>query len=295
MSDEPIVYLNGAFLPESQARLTVFDQGLQFGDGIYEVISATSGVLFKLDAHLDRLDMSLHATRILPKLSREDWRQAVIGMVRRSGLRDAAVKIIVTRGVQPPGTSDPRLCTPNVIMTAVPYIWLGNERQRREGIKLAISPLRGMSPDTLDPRYKHISRLQYQIMRIEALEAGYDDAAWMSADGHVQECPKSNLFMARGGTLYTPSEGILHGITRATILEIAAREGIPAVVGNLTAFDLYNAEEVFTCSTSGGALPVREVQGRPVRGPVPGSMTNRINEVYWRLRAEGWHGTPVHE
>jgi len=260
---------------------------------VYDVVSAWQGVLFRLDDHVERLVHSLHATRIQPKLSREDWRAAILETARRSGLRDATVKIVVTRGVPPPGSGDPRAAPPNVFMTAVPYIWLADEAQRRRGIRLQLAASRGMPNDTLDPRTKHISRLQYQLAKIEALDAGYDDLVWLSHAGWVQEAPKSNLFLVKGGTLYTPAEGVLQGITRLTFCELARELGLPLVVGNLAPFDLFVADEIFTCSTSGGALPVREVSGRPVMGPVPGPITARLDEAYWRIRREGRYGTPI--
>lgn len=293
MATAPEVYVNGRYLPAAEAHVSFFDWGFQFGDGVYEVISTWQGVMFRLDDYLDRLDASMHAARLDPGLTRGQWREAVIETTRRSGLRDAGTKIIVTRGAQPPGTSDLRACRPNVYMAATPYMFLGNEAQRTQGIRLMIAHQRGMPADTLDPRYKHISRLQYNLARIEAAEAGYDDLVWLAHDGSVEEAPRSNVFAVRAGTLYTPASGVLQGITRMTFCELARELGIPLEVRPLTAFDLFVADEVFTCSTSGAALPVREVSGRAVRGPVPGPITTRLQEAYWRIRAEGRHATRV--
>jgi len=293
MATTPEVYVNGRYLPAAEAHVSFFDWGFQFGDGVYEVISTWQGVMFRLDDYLDRLDASMHAARLDPGLTRSQWREAVIETTRRSGLRDAGTKIIVTRGAQPPGTTDLRACRPNVYMAATPYMFLGNEAQRTQGIRLMIAHQRGMPADTLDPRYKHISRLQYNLARIEAAEAGYDDLVWLAHDGSVEEAPRSNVFAVRAGTLYTPASGVLQGITRMTFCELARELGIPLQVRPLTAFDLFVADEVFTCSTSGAALPVREVSGRAVRGPVPGPITQRLQEAYWRIRAEGRHATRV--
>lgn len=288
----PPVYVNGEFLPPDRAHVSVFDQGVQMGDGVYEMISGVGRRLFRLDDHLDRLDASMHATRILPQLSRDDWRAAVVETAKRSGLDDVLVRIIVTRGIVRAGSGDPRDATPNVFMSPTPYASLGNERQKREGIRLSVAHQRGMAPDTLDPRYKHISRLQYQLAKIESVEAGYDDLVWLAADGHVQEAPKSNVFMVKGGAVYTPAEGVLHGVTRRTMAELCAELGIRFEAARITAFDLFNADEVFTTSTSGGALPVREVAGRPTRVPAPGPVTRRLDEAYWAMRRSGRHGTP---
>lgn len=293
MSGSSEVYVNGHYLPAGGAHVSFFDWGFQFGDGVYEVVSTLAGVMFRLDDYLDRLDASMHAARLDPGMSRACWREAVIETTRRSGLRDAGTKIIVTRGAQPPGTGRLSACRPNVYIAATPYMFLGDDEQRAKGIRLMIGHQRGMPADTLDPRYKHISRLQYNLARLEAEAAGYDDVVWLAHDGTVQEAPRSNVFAVQRGVLLTPATGVLHGITRMTFCELAGELDIPLEVRPLTAFDLFAADEVFTCSTSGAALPVREVSGRAVRGPVPGPVTRRLQEAYWRIRAEGRHGTPV--
>ncbi len=293
MTTEPILYCDGAYLPESQARLSTFDLGVQFGDGVYEVVSAWKGLIFRLEDHLDRLIDTLHAARIDTGLSREDWRTIVRETAKRNGLSDAAIKIIVTRGLLTPGNPDPRAAKPSVRAFATPYAHLGTPEQRAKGIRVQIGHQRGMAPDTLDPRYKHTSRLQYQLAKIESLDSGYDDVVWLSSQGFLEEAPRSNLFMVKNGILRTPSLGVLHGITRMTFCELAAALNIPVETGALTAFDLFAADEAFTCSTSGAALPIREAAGRAIRGGAPGPITAKLNALYWQKREAGWHGTKI--
>ncbi len=293
MGNEPTVFVNGAFRSEAEARPSVFDLGFQFGDGIYEVVSAWRGTFFKLDAHIRRLLDGLRAARLEAGLDAAEWRAAIMETARRNGLRDAAVTVIVTRGVLPRGSTDLRQAHPNIFIIATPYGFIGSEEQRRSGIRLQIGHQRGMAADALDPRYKHISRLQYQLSRLEALEAGYDDVVWLSPQGQVEEAPRSNLFIVKSGVLLTPAQGVLHGITRETFAELAQELAIPFEPAVLTAYDLFTADEVFTCSTSGGALPVREVSGRKIPGPVPGPITHRLDEAYWAMRESGRHGDPM--
>lgn len=295
MPDEPLLYVNGEFTLLSRATVSVLDQGFLLGDGVFDVASAWKGTIFKLDAHLDRFFQSLRAARLTTPMTRDDWRNAIIETVRRNALRDATIRFIVTRGKAKQVVADPRDYDPTVIVWAAPYVFLADEETRRKGIRLFISHLRGFTPDTLDPRYKCLDRLHFQLARIEALEAGYDDVIWLSGDGAVSEGPASNVFAVSRGTLYTPGRAMLHGITRQTFLDLAREAGIPAQERDLTAFDLYAADEVFTCSTAGGALAVREVAGRPIAAPVPGPVTRRLDEMYWRLRASGAHGTPVYD
>jgi branched-chain amino acid aminotransferase len=291
MTSEPILYCDGAYVPESQARLSPFDLGVQFGDGVYEVVSAWKGYVFQLEAHVARLVDTLHAARIETGLDRDGWSAVVCETARRNDLQDAAIKIIVTRGLLKPGNADPRMAKPSVRAFATPYAHLGTPEQREKGIRLQIGHQRGMAPDTLDPRYKHTARLQYQLAKIEALDSGFDDVVWLSAQGFVEEAPRSNVFLVKDGVLRTPALGVLHGITRRTFFDLAEELRIPVEGAAITAFDLFVADEVFTCSTSGAALGVREVAGRMVRGGAPGPVTRKLNELYWRKREAGWHGT----
>ena len=290
---EPILYVNGEYRPLSQAGVSVLDQGFLLGDGVFDVVSAWKGVVFKLDQHVDRFFQSLQATRIDTRLTKAEWKQVILETVRRNGLQDASIRFIATRGVPRTMIADPRDHDATTIVWASPYVFLADSAGRQDGIRLMISSLRGFTPDTLDPRYKSLDRLHFQLARIEAVEAGYDDLIWLSRDGYVAEGPASNVFMMSGGTLYTPGREILRGITRQTFLELAAELDVPVKEADLTPYDLFNADEVFTCSTAGGALPVREIAGRPLLGAVPGPVTRQLDEAYWRKREAGWHGTPL--
>lgn len=293
MSQEPTLYMNGKYLPLSEAGVSPVDQGFLLGDGIFDVVSCWQGVIFKLDHHIDRLFDSLRAARLETTLSREGWREAIIETVRRNALKDASIRFIVTRGVPQGVVADPRVMTPTEIVWAAPYIFLANEQDRARGVRMMISATRGFSPDTLDPRFKCFDRLASQLVRLEALEAGYDDAIWLDSQGYVAEAAASNVFMVKQGKLYTPASGILRGITRETFCELAETAGIEVCEKNITAFDLYAADEVFTTSTAGGALAVREISGRHMPNPTPGPITTQLDEMYWALRDSGKFGTRV--
>jgi len=187
--------------------------------------------------------------------------------------------------------ADPRVITPTEIVWAAPYIFLADEENRARGVRMMSSATRGFAPDTLDPRFKCLDRLASQLVRLEALEAGYDDAIWLDNQGYVAEAAASNVFMVKEGRLYTPASGILRGITRETFCDLADNAGIEVCEKNITAFDLYAADEVFTTSTAGGALAVREVSGRPISAPGP--ITTKLDKMYWALRASGEHGTAI--
>lgn len=288
---EPIIYIDGNFEPLSVARISPLDQGFLLGDGIFDVVSAWDSKIFMLDAHLDRFFDSMRAARLETRLSREQWVDAIVETTRRNKLSDASIRFILTRGVPDGVVADPRHIQPTEMIWAAPYIFLTDEEKRSTGIRIMISSMRGFAPDTLDPRFKCLDRLNSQLIRLEALEAGYDDAVWLDGHGYVAEAAASNIFVVKNDEIFTPQTGILRGITRATVLELAERGGIPHRESQLTAFDLYSADEVFTCSTAGGPLPVREVSGRAIAATGP--ITARISELYWQMRAEGEHSTPI--
>jgi branched-chain amino acid aminotransferase len=294
MRAEPIVYLNGEYKPASAAGISVFDQGFLLGDGIFDVVSAWKGQIFKLDEHIERFFQSLKAARLVTELSRGDWRDIILETVRRNELQDASIRFIATRGVPLEVVGDPREYRPTIVVWAVPYLFLADDRKRELGVRLHLSHLRGFSPDMLDPRLKTLSRLHFQLARLEAAEAGYDDVLLLNHLGYVAEAPASNIFMVKRGILYTPGEEVLPGITRQTILELAEENGIESREMNLTAYDLFGADEIFTCSTAGGPLPVREVAGRSIDAPIPGPVTERLRELYWDMRESGRYGTAIY-
>ena len=261
--------------------------------GCVDVVSSWNGVIFKLDRHVDRLFDSLRAARLETRLTRNEWRDVIIETTRRNGLEDASIRFIVTRGEPRGVVADPRDIEPTEIVWAAPYIFLADEKTRARGIRMMISATRGFSPDTLDPRFKCLDRLASQLVRLEALEAGYDDAIWLDDRGYVAEAAASNVFMVKNDTIFTPAAGILRGITRETFIELAERADLEVREANVTAFDLYAADEVFTTSTAGGALPVREIAGRPLPAPVPGPVTAELDRRYWAMRKSGEFGTPL--
>ena len=293
MSKEPIVYINGKFKPLSEANISIIDQGFLLGDAVFDVVSAWKGKIFKLDQHIERFQDSLRATRLNSSLTKEGWSEAIVQTLVQNNFKDASIRFIATRGISSEVIADPRKNSPTEIVWAAPYVFLANDEDRKRGIKLMISHLRGFSPDTLDPRYKCVDRLHYQLAKIEALDAGYDDLIWLDQNGHVAEGPASNIFAVKNNIIYTPSEGILRGITRQTFIELAQRAGYEIQSCNISSFDLFTADEIFTTSTAGGALAVREVSGRKISFSSPGPITKNLDKLYWEMRENGEYATSI--
>ena len=292
-SESLIVHVNGEYVPRDQARISIFDVGFLRGDAVFDTTSAWNGRIFKLPAHLERLELSLRAARIQCPLSPKALGDVIVETTRRCGLRDAYIQTIVTRGEPPVGVRDLAQCRPGLIVFAIPYVWILGRDQIRSGGRATIVSTRALPVQCLDPKIKSLSRLHFDLAVLQGKAAGADVALMLDLDGHVTEGPGFNVFAVKGETMFSPPEGILMGITRQTVFELAAEHGLPAREAQLTAYDLYAADEVFLTSTAGGIMPLAEIDGRPIGEGRPGPVSQRVHDLYWALRESGRHGTPV--
>ncbi len=292
-SQDLVAYVNGQYVPRAEARISIFDVGFLRGDAVFDTTSAWNGRVFKLAQHLERLDLSLRAARITCPLSMEELSGVILETARRCRLDNAYIQTIVTRGEPPMGVRDLTQCRPGVIVFVVPYVWILSPEQVRAGGRAMIASTRALPAQCLDPKIKSLSRQHFDLAVLQGKAAGADVALILDLDGHVTEGPGFNVFVVRHGTLFSPPEGILMGITRQTVFELAAEHGIPAREAQLTAYDLYAAEEVFATSTAGGIMPLVEIDGRPIGDGKPGPVSQRVHGLYWALRESGRHGTPI--
>ena len=285
-ADEPIFYLNGEFVPQSQAKVSLMDHSVLYGDGVFDSCFCWEGKIHKLDAHLDRLYRGAQALGLTVPLEKPAFAEAIIETVRRNGLRTAYIKPIVSRGVGFEPRLDPRGCTPMVAILVGPWLHLVDPKQER-GMKVRTSAVRRIPAECLDPRIKSLNYLNIILARLDATSAGADDGLMLDLQGRVCEGPGYNVFAARNGVLYTPRESILEGITRQTLLEICEREGIAVQATDLWPYDLYTADEVFYCSSSVAIVGVVELDGRRIGSGAPGPLTRRLYDLFMRELTEG--------
>lgn len=292
---ERIVYLKDRFVPESQATISVFDHVVLYGDAVFDTACAWAGKVFKLDEHIDRFFESAHALKLEMLLDRPALKEIVLELMRRNELQNAYIKMIATRGVGLMPLMSPYNCEPNLIVFAIPYISLIDLEKQEKGLRAKVSSMRRIPSECLDSKIKCCNYLNHILMRMEANEAGLDEAIELGMDGYVAEAPGYNIFVVKEGALHTPAENILMGVTREAVFEIAADEGIPVSEARLTTFDLYNADELFLCSTAGGIFPITEVDGRSIGTGRPGPMTGKINALYMALLESGEKSTPAYD
>jgi branched-chain amino acid aminotransferase len=286
-----MAWINGEFAAAEDAKISIFDSGFIGGVAIFDTMACWQGNLFKLPVHLARFERSAHAAMVPLLLCGDELKDVVIETTRRSGLRDAYVQALATRGRRPSPSAWSNERT--LIVYAVPYVWMAPREKIARGISVIVPSVRNWSPTVIDPKVKNFNRLHSYFARLEADRQGADDVVMVDEHGLLTESRGSNVFVVRASRLYTPTSGILEGITRETVFEIAAEFGLPAAERDLTPYDLYVADEAFLCTTAGGIIPVVEADGRRVGTGKPGPITMRITDRYWERHLDGPDTTPV--
>lgn len=292
---ESIVYMNGEFLPQREAKVSVFDHAYLYGDGVFDSLCARSGYVFMLDEHLDRLYRSAKAIRLNLNMPKSELREALLETVRRNRLTDAYIKVVVSRGVSAEPLLTPTNCKVGLVIIARPYASLIDPVKVKEGISARIVSVRRIPSECLDPKIKSLNYLNIVLAKIEALESGCDDAIMLDIHGLVCEGPGYNLFaVVNGKVLITPASSILLGITRRAVMLIAEKLGLTLQEGNFTPYDLYTAEEVFFCSTAGGIIPITRIDNVTIGTGEAGPTASRISALYLEMVETGQYGTPVY-
>jgi branched-chain amino acid aminotransferase len=285
-------FCDGAFVPLSEAKISLFDWGFTRSDATYDVASVWKGAFFRLDDHLDRFFASLAKLRLQVPYTRDEVRRILHGCVRAGGLHDSYVAMVCTRGVPPRGARDPRLATNRFYAYALPFVWIAPPEKQAAGIDLHVSDRVRIAPQSVDPTVKNYHWLDLVQSLFDAYDRGRDTSCVVDAAGNVTEGPGFNLFVARGGTVHTPDAGVLEGISRKTVIELCGRLSIPLRVEPVPVAALREADEVFLSSTGGGVLPIAKVDGVPLPA-FPGPLTQRLQVAYWALHDEPAHRDAV--
>jgi branched-chain amino acid aminotransferase len=280
------VYIDGKFFPKAEAKVSVFDHGFLYGDGIFEGIRLYAGNVFRLDEHLERLEMSAKAICLALPWSRREISDIVCESCRRNNLTDGYIRLVVSRGAGDLGLS-PRNCPAPSLICIADKISLYPEALYAEGMRLITSPTRRISPAALPPMIKSLNYLNNILAKIEAQQHGFHECLMLNEQGYVAECTGDNVFLVHKGRLLTPAShaGALVGITRQVSMEIARELGLEVVEANLTRYDVWNAGECFLTGTAAEVIPVIEVDGRTIGSGKPGPVTGRILEVFRRKAA----------
>lgn len=278
------VYIDGKYYDEKNARVSVFDHGLLYGDGIFEGIRAYHGRVFKLKEHIDRLFNSAKALLLDIPVSHAAMMGAVVETCRKNNLRDGYIRLVVTRGIGTLGLNPNRCKKPSVIIIA-DKIQLYPPAMYEKGMAIVTVPTTRNHHNAVNPAIKSLNYLNNILAKIEANIAGVEEAIMLNTSGYVSECTGDNVFIVKDGQLFTPplSAGALYGITRGVVMKLAAEAGLPVSEPDLTRYDLFIADECFLTGTGAELIPVTRIDGRVIGSGKPGRVTKSLVKKYHAL------------
>lgn len=287
------IYIDGAFYAKENAKVSVFDHGLLYGDGIFEGIRFYNGRVFKLDEHLERLWDSARAICLTIPMTRSELQAATLETIRQNGLQDGYIRLVVTRGVGNLGLSPDRCRVASVIII-VDSIALYPEEKYSTGMVMVTSSTRRCSPAALSPSVKSLNYLNNILAKIEANQAGADEGLMLNEEGYAVECTGDNVFILKRGEILTPPicDGALRGITRQVVFDICAELGQPIREARLTRADIYTADECFLSGTAAEVIAAIRLDSRPIGDGKPGPVTQRITARFRQLTRST--GTPIY-
>ena len=298
-----VVYINGNFFLKHEAQISVFDQGFIFGDAIFDTLTVSNGYIFKINEHLDRLYKSAKAVDIHIPCDRKKLINIMIETVKKTQLKDAYLKCIVTRGVnEKPVMGKGDVSNSTIVVFAVPPVSIIDSKKINMGVNLISTSIKRAPFETLDPRIKSTNYLPNMLMRRQAIASGADEALSYDQNGYITEAGAANIFLVHYSTsppknivIYTPDQGILEGITRNTVFDIVEKKNLgECLKKNLTRYDVFTSDEIFLTSTAGGIFPVIAVDNIGIGDGKPGKITKIIIDNYYEMLKTGTHGIQVY-
>jgi len=295
MEKETFIYIDGKYYPKSEAKISVYDHGLLYGDGVFEGIRAYNSSVFQLKEHIDRLYKSAHTIMLQIPMTKEEMIKAVVETLKKNNLKEGYIRLVVTRGVGDLGL-DPRKCPkPTIIIITQPWKVLHGDDAKDKGITTMISWVKRDPVDATTHEIKSLNYLNSILAKIEANTAGVDDAICLDKAGFICEGVAENIFIVKNGEIATPPicTGALDGITRRFVIQLAKKLGYTVVERNITPNELFNADEVFFTGTAAEIAPVREINKRIINDGKPGPVTKRLMQEFSKLVKDPKEGTPI--
>lgn len=278
------VFLNGKLVNSREATVTVFDHGLLYGDGVFEGIRSYGGLVFKLKEHLDRLFESAKAIELRIPMTKKELTEAVVRTLKENNLRDAYIRLVVTRGTGDLGL-DPRKCKSPTVFIITDKIVLYPKEYYDKGLEIVIVNTRRNIKEALNPQIKSLNYLNNILAKIEAIKANVEESIMLSSDGYVAECTGDNIFIVKKGALMTPpaSVGALKGVTRLAVMGLAGEENVPVKEKMMKPKDLYSADECFLTGTAAEIIPVTKIDGKTIGEGKPGRITSQLLTAFREL------------
>jgi branched-chain amino acid aminotransferase len=288
------IYIDGEFYEKENAKISVFDHGLLYGDGVFEGIRFYNGRVFRLEEHIDRLYDSSHAICLKVGLDKQTLTEALLQTIRLNELRDGYVRLVVTRGCGDLGLN-PALCPKATVFIIASKITLYSEEKYEKGLEVVTCATRRIPHGALSPMVKSLNYLNNVMAKIEAQHAGAGEGLMLNEQGFVSECTGDNIFTVKKGIIYTPpiSSGALSGVTRNVVFEMAAELGITILEPNMTRYDIFTADECFLTGTAAEIIPAVKLDTRAIGSGTPGPLTRKLIARFRELTASS--GEPIYK
>lgn len=296
MEKELLIYIDGKFYPKSQAKISVYDHGLLYGDGVFEGIKAYDGSVFKLKEHIDRLYSSARVIMLTIPIPEDEMIEAVLATLRQNNLRDSYIRLVVTRGVGDLGL-DPRKCQKPTIIVITDVIRLHAGDRKEKGMSAMIVWVKRDPVDATSHEVKSLNYMNSILAKIEANAAECDEAICLDKNGYISEGVAENVFIVKNGRILTPptSTGALVGITRDVVLKLAQKLGYTAIETNITPTDLFTADEAFFTGTAAEVVPITTVNKRTIGNGKPGVITRRLMQEFDKTVRDPKQGVPIYK
>ena len=286
-------WIDNKYVELADAKIPILDWGFLRSDATYDVVHVWKGRFFRLDNHIDRFFESAQKLRMPCKLSRNELKKILANCVVKGKLENAYVEMIQTRGISPKFVRDPRLATPRVMAFAVPFGWILKQEDFEKGLNVLLTDIKRIPPSSVDPTIKNYHWMDLVTGMLDAYEKGNDTAVLVDEDNNITEGPGFNLFCINGSGIFTPDHGVLEGITRQSVFDLAQELHLPITRKSISVEELYTAEELFATSTAGGIMPITKVSGKEIGKGSVGSLTRQLHKLYWEKHTDDNWSTSI--
>ena len=286
MFPQGYAWIDSKYVELAEAKIPILDWGFLRSDATYDVVHVWKGRFFRLDKHIDRFFESAKKLRMPCQINRDELKKILANCVIKGKLESAYVEMIQTRGMSPKFVRDPRLATPRVMAFAVPFGWILKQEDFEKGLNVLLTDIKRIPPSSVDPTIKNYHWMDLVTGMLDAYEKGNDTAVLVDENNNITEGPGFNLFCINDSGIFTPDHGVLEGITRQSVFDLAKELHLPITKKSISVEELYNAEELFATSTAGGIMPITKVSGKEIGKGSVGNLTRQLHKLYWEKHSD---------
>jgi len=286
-------WIDSKYVELAEAKIPILDWGFLRSDATYDVVHVWKGRFFRLDKHIDRFFESAKKLRMPCQISRDELKKILANCVIKGKLESAYVEMIQTRGMSPKFVRDPRLATPRIMAFAVPFGWILKQEDFEKGLNVLLTDIKRIPPSSVDPTIKNYHWMDLVTGMLDAYEKGNDTAVLVDENNNITEGPGFNLFCINDSGIFTPDHGVLEGITRQSVFDLAKELHLPIIKKSISVEELYNAKELFATSTAGGIMPITKVSGKEIGKGSVGNLTRQLHKLYWEKHSDDSWSTSI--